>query len=240
MNLYTSYFQKREAFGILFIVYSTNNMEKFKLVIFDLDGTLGDTIPLCIQAFHEALEPIIHRKLTDKEIEDTFGPAEAATIKAFAPDHIPDGLEAFHKAYKKLHDMCPAPFPGIRELLDNLKKHQVHIALVTGKGKESTDITLNKFEIASYFEFIENGSPNAEIKPSGIQAIFDKLPDVAKKNILYVGDSPGDIKASRKAHVTVAAAAWASTAKPEELRKLEPDEIFYTVNDFAVWLQKCI
>ena len=215
-------------------------MRKFKLVIFDLDGTLGDTIPLCIKAFHKALEPIINRKLTGKEIEDTFGPAEAATIKKFAPGKVTEGLAAFHTSYKALHAMCPSPIPGIRELLDNLKQQQVHIALVTGKGKESTDITLNKFELAPYFEFIENGSADAEIKPSGIQAIFDKLPDVSKEEILYVGDSPGDIKASRKAHVTVAAAAWASTAKPAELHKLEPDEIFYTVQEFAAWLHKFI
>lgn len=211
-------------------------MQKFKLVIFDLDGTLGDTIPLCVKAFHEALEPIIHKTLTDKEIIDKFGPAEAAVIKAFAPDRIPEGLKAFHERYKSLHDMCPDPFPGIREVLDCLKKHKVHVALVTGKGKESTDITLNQFNLASYFEFIENGNPDTEVKPSGIQSVYERLPDVDKKEILYVGDSPGDITASRKAHIKVVAAAWASTAEPDKLKKLEPDEIFYSVEDFSKWL----
>ncbi len=215
-------------------------MKKFELVIFDLDGTLGDTIPLCIKAFHAALEPIIHRQLTDKEIEETFGPAEAHTIKTFAPGHLDEGLKAFYASYKALHGMCPDPFPGIRELLESLQKHKVHIALVTGKSKESTDISLQQFCLSGFFEFIENGNPDTETKPSGIQAVFDKLPDVEKENILYVGDSPGDITASRKAHVTVAAAAWAGTSKPKELKELQPDEIFYTVEDFSNWMMQHI
>lgn len=215
-------------------------MQKFKLVIFDLDGTLGDTIPLCVRAFHEALEPILHKRITDKEIIDTFGPAEPAIVKAFAPGNVREGLEAFHKHYQFLHYMCPDPFSGIRELLEYLKEHKVHIALVTGKGKESTDITLSQFNLAGYFQFIENGNPDAEVKPSGIQSVYESLPDVEKTEILYVGDSPGDIKASREAHIKVVAAAWASTAEPDKLKKLTPDEIFYKVDDFSKWLKKFI
>ena len=43
-------------------------MQKIKAVIFDLDGTLANTLPLCIRAFREAVSPLIQRPLTDEEI----------------------------------------------------------------------------------------------------------------------------------------------------------------------------
>ena len=45
-----------------------------KLVAFDLDGTIGDTLPMCIQAFKEATQPYAGRELSDEEVVQTFGP----------------------------------------------------------------------------------------------------------------------------------------------------------------------
>lgn len=61
-------------------------MRNIKLAIFDLDGTLADTLPLCIQAFRQSVEPLINRSVTDSEIIATFGPSEEGTIKQLAPD----------------------------------------------------------------------------------------------------------------------------------------------------------
>ncbi len=49
-------------------------MKKIKAVIFDLDGTLADTLPLCIQAFRQSVEPLIKRSISDDDIIATFGP----------------------------------------------------------------------------------------------------------------------------------------------------------------------
>ncbi|MGQ1947507.1 HAD family hydrolase [Geofilum sp. OHC36d9] len=61
-------------------------MRKIKAVIFDLDGTLGNTIPLCIEAFRKSIEPLIGKKLSDQEITSTFGPSEEGTIKVLVSD----------------------------------------------------------------------------------------------------------------------------------------------------------
>jgi phosphoglycolate phosphatase-like HAD superfamily hydrolase len=58
---------------------------KIRAVIFDLDGTLADTLPLCIQAFRASVQPLIHRCPSDEEIVATFGPSEEGTIMALAP-----------------------------------------------------------------------------------------------------------------------------------------------------------
>src|ERR1700731_2674840 len=113
-------------------------MRKIKAVIFDLDGTLANTLPLCIRAFRESVSPLIHRSVTDEEIIATFGPSEEGTIMALAPDHYARGVADYLHFYKAYHESCPRPFDGIRELLQVLQEKGVRIGMVTGKGKHST------------------------------------------------------------------------------------------------------
>jgi phosphoglycolate phosphatase-like HAD superfamily hydrolase len=205
-------------------------------VIFDLDGTLGDTLPLCIKAFRQSVEPLVNRAISDEEIIATFGPSEEGTILALAPDHYDSGVEAYLKYYEKLHHMCPVPFDGIRELLEELVSKGIKVAMVTGKGKYSTDISLEYFGLTHFFELIETGSPEGPRKAQGIQAILDQWNDISKNDVIYVGDAPSDITACREAGIPVISAAWAETADPELLKSMNPDEIFYTIKEFGQWL----
>jgi HAD superfamily hydrolase (TIGR01549 family) len=213
-------------------------MNKIKAVIFDLDGTIGDTLPLCIKAFRHSVEPLIGRSVSDAEIIATFGPSEEGTIMALAPNHYDKGVADYLHHYESFHEMCPSPFKGIEDLLKYLKEKGVRIAMVTGKGKHSTAISLKQFGLENYFEFIETGMPSGPRKPEGIELVASQFGDITKEEIIYVGDAPGDISASRKVGIPVVAAAWAETAEPEKLNDLQPDEIFYTIHDFTAWLHK--
>lgn len=211
-------------------------MNRIKAVIFDLDGTLANTLPLCIAAFRKSVEPLINRSVSDEEIIATFGPSEEGTIMALAPDHYEKGISDYLNFYKALHEMCPVPFEGIEELLTTLKNKQVRIAMVTGKGKYSTEISLNQFSLSHFFEVIETGLPSGPRKAEGIQIILDLFKGIKKDEIIYVGDAPSDINASKKVGVPVVAAAWAETAEPKKLIDLKPDALFYNVKDFKNWL----
>ena len=211
-------------------------MKKIKAVIFDLDGTLANTLPLCIAGFRKSIEPLIGRSLSDEEIIGTFGPSEEGTIMALAPKHYEKGISSYLKFYKELHEMCPTPFEGIEALLIILKEKSVKIAMVTGKGRHSTDISLEKFGIAKYFEAIETGISTGPRKAEGIQNILDLFKDIRKEEIIYVGDAPSDIIASRKVGIPVVAAAWAETAEPEKLKELNPHMFFDSISEFSHWL----
>ena len=150
-------------------------MQKIKAVIFDLDGTLANTLPLCIRAFRQSIEPLINRSVSDAEIVATFGPSEEGTIMALAPDHYEKGVSDYLRFYESLHNTCPTPFEGINDLLVELQNKGVHLAMVTGKGKHSTDISLNYFKLTNFFEIIETGSPNGSRKAEGIQTILKTL-----------------------------------------------------------------
>lgn len=215
-------------------------MKKISAVIFDLDGTLANTLPLCIQAFRQSVEPLINRPVSDAEIIATFGPSEEGTIMALAPDHYDKGVADYLHYYEKLHPTCPVPFEGIEAMLQTLQRKSIRIAMVTGKGEHSTAISLKYFGLTSYFPLIQTGSPKGARKREGIQAILNDWSGIKKEEVIYVGDAPSDIKASRQAGVPVVAAAWAATAGPEPLQALSPDAMFYTIPDFTEWLYKRI
>jgi phosphoglycolate phosphatase-like HAD superfamily hydrolase len=207
-----------------------------KGIIFDLDGTLANTLPLCIAAFRKSVEPLAGRALSDEEIIATFGPSEEGTIRLLLPDHYEQGITSYLHYYASLHGMCPEPFPGIPELLNLLQEKGVRIGMVTGKGQHSTVISLGRFSLRPFFELVETGSSAGPVKAEGIAAILSRWKDLDKQQVLYVGDAPGDVVASRKAGVAVAGAAWAETAEPWKLQAAQPDEIFYRIEDFRAWI----
>lgn len=208
---------------------------KFKTIIFDLDGTIADTLPLCIAAFKKSVEPLLQTTISEEEIIATFGPSEEGTIRRLIPQHEEEGVKAYLKNYEEMHFTCPSAFDGIEELLATLKATGVQLGMVTGKGLHSTILSLKQFNLSQYFEVMETGSPEGPNKVAGIRAILNRLGSDTS-NSLYVGDAPSDIKYCKEVGIPIAAAAWASTTNGKELKALNPDWIFYSIQDFNNWL----
>lgn len=210
-----------------------------RTVIFDLDGTIANTLPMCLVAFKQAIEPLAGRSLSDEEIIATFGPSEEGTIQALIPEHYEQGLERYLQHYATLHDRCPQPFDGLVPILNYLRSNRIYVAMVTGKGARSTKITLDKFGIHALFDLVETGSPLGPRKVQGIQNVLNRFglhPDEA----IYVGDTPSDIVTAREAKVGIIAAAWAETADCERLQAQHPDEMFRTMQEFSDYIRSRI
>lgn len=212
---------------------------KISTVIFDLDGTIADTLPLCIAAFKKSIEPLLGGTLTEHEIIATFGPSEEGTIRTLIPEHEEAGVQSYLKHYEALHHTCEQPFEGIKELLQFLKDQKVKLAMVTGKGIHSTKISLEKFGLAEFFTILETGKAEGPDKVNGIRRALKRLNTDANQCV-YVGDAPSDILACKEVGVSIAAAAWAEMTNDQELLALNPDWIFYTVEEFRTWLAKFV
>ncbi|MDO5580070.1 MAG: HAD family hydrolase [Planctomycetia bacterium] len=210
-----------------------------KAVFFDFDGTLGDTLALCVEAFKNAIEPLVGRSFTDHEIIDTFGPSEEGTIQNLVPDHQEEGIEEYLRQYELLHEKYSAPFPGIREILDFLKKKGIILAIITGKGKKSCDISVNYYKMNEVFDWIETGSPLGPCKPKCIRNTLDHF-RLLPSEAVYVGDSPSDVRACREVRVPCIAAAWASSADLNALKEQNPDYLCKDIPALRKVLQNLI
>ncbi len=200
-------------------------------LIFDLDGTIGNTLPLCISAFREAVEPLAGRRLTDQEIVAHFGPSEEGTILALIPDRCQTGLERYLDCYRKRHAAYPDAFAGIPDILRFIRKRKRFLGLVTGKGPQSTRLTLEAYGLLNCFDCIKTGSRTGPVKKERIQEVLDET-GLPRQDFFYVGDAPGDILAARACGIGAIAAAWAPTADPSLLQKHRPDYLFTTVDEF--------
>ncbi len=208
-----------------------------KAVIFDLDGTLGDTLPLCIEAFKKSIEPLAGKKLSDNEIIATFGPSEEGTIQQLIPDHYEQGVKDYLKYYQELHSMSMSPFDGIVELLEYLRSSELIAALVTGKGHKSARITLEIYGISDMFDMVETGWIKGPRKVEGIQAVLAKY-NLMPEEAVYIGDTASDIKSARDAGIAIWSAAWSSTANISELQESMPDMIFTEIETLKMHMQK--
>ena len=179
-------------------------------IIWDVDGTLCDTLPLCLDAFRRVYARHTGRDHTDAEILAGFGATEAGTIRKV----IPEGWEAaegeFLAEYERRHDELACAFPGILEGVAALRDRGVRQAVVTGKGLRSAAITLGRLGLAPFFDRVEVGSPDGPIKPAGIRAILDAW-DLPPGAVAYVGDTPYDAAAAAEVGAIPVRAAWSAT-----------------------------
>ena len=211
-------------------------------VIFDLDGTLADTLPVCYTAFRATFRRFSPEKadFSDSEIAALFGPNEEGVLRQVVPEaQWAAALATFLGEYAAAHTACPRPFAGIESALDLLRERGVPIAVVTGKGAESAAISLETLGLADRFAIVEAGSPLGGIKPQAIRGVLEawNLPRDQYGTIAYVGDAPSDITAAREVGIVPVAAAWATTADAGKLDSLNPAVTFHTVAAFAQWVR---
>ncbi|MGD1912176.1 MAG: HAD family hydrolase [Rivularia sp. (in: cyanobacteria)] len=205
-------------------------------IIFDLDGTLANTLPVCFEAFRRAFFEYTNRHLTDEEISSYFGPSEEGIIQQVVPSEWQACLQKYLDEYEKAHTICPQPFRGIETVLGYCQEKNIAVAIVTGKGKDSAAISLRYLGLEDYFDTIETGSANGGIKPEAIKSVLKKW-DISPESVAYVGDSPSDITDAKEVRVIPLAAAWAETANLEGLEAMAPLATFTSVENFLDWIR---
>ena len=210
---------------------------ELKGFLFDLDGTLANTLPLCIKVYQQTLHHITGRTYTENEITINFGLTEAGILQQMVPEHWQEALDYYHATYERLHDECNAPFPGIMDALQLLKARGLKMAVVTGKGMHTAIFTLQYLGIYDYFEFVEAGKEDALVKAEAMRKILHTW-QMHPQEAAYIGDSASDVEQSATADVLPLAAEWAATATIHELEEIQPHASFKTVENFIAWIEQ--
>ncbi len=132
-----------------------------------MDGTLTQTNQLIYDSFNHVAEKYINKRLTPKEIVALFGPPEKEAIEnMIGSKYIESAMADYYKFYSGKHNNLAWIYPGMIEVLQFLRTNDIIIALFTGKGRRTTDITLERFGITQYFDATINGDDVDEFKPS--------------------------------------------------------------------------
>jgi len=212
-----------------------------KAVIFDLDGTIADTLPLTVYSLKEVTRKLTGKVLSNEDILREFGPIDTEIIKKLAgSENNEDCVEVYINHFKDNFDTYIKPIEGIKELLEYIKSRGIKVGLFTGRSCRVTLIILEKLGLRQFFDEILAGDFTTVPKPDpeGIIKILGKLETNSSESI-YAGDFDVDIIASKAAGTLSVLALWASTGSPE-LIKLGPDKYFYTPDEFKKWLGSII
>ncbi len=184
----------------------------FTTYIFDLDGTLLDTVPDLTLLTNWILSQVGAPEHTQEEILSYVGSGVRRLIYLALPPNTPDAVqdeamrlwnENFHSYYEHTE-----PFLGVIATLNKLKERGQKLAVVSNKLQNGVDLIMEK-KLPGYFDVMigeGNGIPRKP-DPTGIEFAMRELGSEPKDTI-YIGDSPGDIKAGKNAACATAAVLW--------------------------------
>ncbi len=193
-------------------------MYKYKLVIFDLDGTILDTIPDIHDALNYSLQINGLRKITLEEAKSFIGNGMHTLVKRAVsylgfeiernPELFDNVLKEYATRYAANCDVKTAPIKGIEEVLAFLRKEGVKLAVLTNKPHTDAVKVIDKY-FPDIFDYVLGAMPDGKIKPDPTSTL--KIIDifgVQKEEVLFVGDSDVDIMTAKNSGVDVVGCSY--------------------------------
>lgn len=203
--------------------------------IFDLDGTLINSLPVVRTSLNSTLLKFSGRIYTDPELSSLFGPSEEGIFKKLFPDSWNEVLKFYLKEYDRIQGQYAKPFPGIIDTLTLLQERKIKLALVSGKGAGSMEISLKHSDLKQFFEVIITGSEHRASKPEHIKQVL-ALWNFSPQEVVYIGDIAYDVQAAKEVGVLPISALWAETAQVEKVLAMHPAYAFDNVESFNAWI----
>ncbi|RTE66781.1 phosphoglycolate phosphatase [Amphritea opalescens] len=189
-----------------------------QLVLFDLDGTLLDSVPDLTLAIDRMLAALDRPIVGETQVRNWVGNGAQMLVKrALAySGAAEDDSALFDRAFELFlhhYGLCCAEqsrlYSGVRDFLNALQARQVMMGLVTNKPMSFTQTLMDEFDLRQYFSVILGGDSLAEKKPHPLPLRYamEKI-GVAVEQTLMVGDSRSDIKAAQAAGCRVVAVTY--------------------------------
>lgn len=202
-----------------------------KLILFDLDGTLLDTLEDLSEAVNHALSlrglPLHsvdeYRRMVGHGVRNLVQQALEAS-NAPVSEALVDATLADFKAYYQAHiDVHTRPYPGIPELLGALHAAGIQLAVASNKFQEGTEYLIQRFFPDIPFVAILGNRPGAPLKPSPeiVQEVLSRS-GVSPEDALMVGDSPTDMRTAANGGIDALAVGWGYRSA-DELSAAFPD-----------------
>jgi phosphoglycolate phosphatase len=208
-------------------------------VVFDLDGTLIDSVPDLTDAVNRLLAAAGKGPLPEDEVKLMVGDGVATLVaRAFAAaGGAPDGDIAPHVArfiadYEKNAAIRTRPWPNVMETLERLRQSGVRLAVCTNKVRSATVNILDALDMAQAFDAVVgcDDTPAPKPDPRHVLVTLERL-GVSPERAVYVGDSPNDVVAAKAAGVACIVVSFGYTRTPAA--ELGADRVIDDFTDLA-------
>ena len=184
-----------------------------RAVLFDLDGTLVDSLEDLTDAVNHIRKAFSHPLLTADEVRQKVGKGARHLIRQALPDSsdtlIDQALDMFLEFNRQHIADKSRLYPGIAEILDEIAAREIRMAVVSNKNEALSSLILQSLGIHDRFECVCGGDTYPERKPSPLPLLkVAEILELAPNECIMAGDSINDVQAGRQAGIGSIACTW--------------------------------
>ncbi|WP_404439693.1 phosphoglycolate phosphatase [Stutzerimonas chloritidismutans] len=189
-----------------------------RLAMFDLDGTLMDSVPDLAAAVDKMLKVLGREPAGVAPVRDWVGNGSRVLVRralagqlqheGVADELADEALALFMQAYSGGHDLTTV-YPGVHECLDWLRARDVKLAIITNKPAQFIEPLLEEKGLTGNFQWLVGGDtlPQQKPDPAALLWVMDQA-GVEPGDSLFVGDSRNDVRAAKAAAVPCVALSY--------------------------------
>jgi phosphoglycolate phosphatase len=195
-----------------------------RFLLFDLDGTLVDSLDDITAAVNASRGRLQLPPLEDDQVRAFVGDGLAPTIeRSVPPESARDALRFFMEYYQNHCLDATRPYPGVPQMLAQLRRRGALAAVVTNKARAMAEKILDGLGLSRCLRFVQAPDGAGELKPAP-EPFLRALAALggAAAEALVVGDGRNDVLGARAAGLAVCGVLY-GMGRPEEIRGLRPD-----------------
>ena len=214
----------------------TTEKRKITTVLFDFDGTLMNTNDLILDSWRHIYRVLEDKDINEEEIVRTFGEPLIRTMeKAFPHTPVDECVEIYRSYHRESFGDRICLFPGIKEMLGELKSLGYKMAVVTSRAGLTTEQAMERYEIQEYFDVVVSCDDTDKHKPDPepVRIALNQLKSSPEESIM-IGDSMYDILCAKNAGVLSVLVNWAvAVTEEEKTGPNKPDYFVETAEDIV-------
>lgn len=188
----------------------------YKLIIFDLDGTIFDTIPLIVETYLKTYERFGLVPPSLEHIRGGIGLPLVQYIAMTVPEPLREDFRNAFKAYNESHlDTNVGIYVGIWPILKKIERNGIPMGIMTSKRRNVALRSLRTFGLDPYFRWVRGAEDSQEHKPSPLPLLetiavaeADMKIQLSPAEVLYIGDNTMDVECSDRAGCPCAIVGW--------------------------------
>ena len=207
-------------------------MQPIGLLIFDLDGTLVDTLEDITASVNHTLTHLGKDPISQDAVRKNVGDGiEALLIRSLGgrAERIDEAVAVYKDHHRRNLVVHSSLYPAVREALGHFKA--LPMAVISNKTMEFIGPLIERLSIAGYFKIIIGADSGLPLKPApdSVRKIMSAF-GVSKQQTVIVGDGTTDVRAGKAAGIITCSVTYGFRSE-EELRKAGPDYIIRTLSD---------